>query len=133
MKDLDQDDIPRNPLLRWGAYAGATIAIMAAISGAWAIMGNDTPPLASINRVEQIDTKHNVAENQADTRLNTLLGAVNAQSIVMLQIQLRACQHDREAAAADLRHSPESAAAQEALSEASDCVRSLSRQITRPQ
>lgn len=131
-KSVDSD-VPKNPLLRWGAYAGAVIAIIAALSGVWAMTGNDAPPLASINRVDELDKRTMVAQNKSDKRIDALLGAVSSQSNVMLQIQLRACQRDRQGATDDQRRNPDSSVSQEALDEANDCIRSLTRQINRPQ
>lgn len=127
MADTDiPDEVPKNKLLRYGAYAAAATAILAAITGAWAITGNDAPPLASISRVTSIDQKH----EQVETHLLTIL---DTSAKTMLQIQIKGCQRDRTNAIDDLQKTPQSALAQEELDEANDCVRSLSRQINQSQ
>lgn len=133
MADVIDGDVPKNPLLRWGAYAGAALAIIAALSGVWAMTGNDAPPLASINRVDQLDQKTTMAQNKSTKAMDALVRAVNSNSNAVLQVELRACQRDRQSAAEELRRNDTSSIAQEALDEANDCIRSLTRQINKPQ
>jgi hypothetical protein len=130
MSDIPSE-LPRNPLLRWGAYGLAVSAILAAGTGVYALTGSDAPPLANISRVEKVQADDDAAHERINKRADSMLTVLNAESVTVLQIQLRACQKDRLTASADVRSSPHSDIAQESLDEAKDCIRALSRQINK--
>lgn len=125
------NEVPRNPVLKYGAYAAALAAIAGVIAGVWSMIGNDMPPMASISRVEGVRSEMVAGDAKSTENFKQVLGILNGNAVTMLQIQLRSCQRDRLYYAGDLQKNPGSTTAQEALNEANDCIRSLSRQINK--